>query len=88
MKKPFVLSLIAGLTPIVILTTIALTQLEPWGYYELGRIIVFVQAGYVILLIPTTITFFILRRRDIALGLLVSFGIGFFVALIALGMGL
>jgi len=74
--------------PIATFTAIALTQLEPWGYEDLGKKIVFVQAGYVILLLPTTIVLFILRKRDIALGLLISFGIGFFFSIITLGMGL
>ena len=87
-KKGFYLSLVAGLIPIVILTTIAMTQLGRYSYTELGGIIIFIQAGYVILLIPIMILLSILRKREIALGLLVSFGIGFFVALFVIGMGM
>jgi ribosomal protein L40E len=87
-KKGFYISLVAGLMPIVILATIAMTQLGKYSYTKLGGIIIFIQAGYVILLIPITILFSILRKREIASGLRVSFGIGFFVALFIIGMGM
>ena len=88
MKKRFFISLVGGLIPIVIFTTIAMTQLGRYSYTNLGGIIILIQAGYVILLLPTAILLFILRKREIALGLWVSFGIGFFVSLITFGMGL
>ncbi|MFH0769370.1 MAG: hypothetical protein V1932_07385 [Chloroflexota bacterium] len=88
MKKDFYLSLIAGLIPIVVLTTIAMTQLGRYSYTELGGIIIFIQAGYVILLLPFALIFLLLKKGTIAKGLLASFGIGFFVALIVIGMGL
>ncbi len=87
-KRNFFLSLLAGLIPVVILTTTALTQLGEYSYTRLGGIVIYIQAGYVFLLLLATIVAFILRKKDIAPGLLVSFIIGFFVSLLTFGMGL
>ena len=88
MKRSFFISLVGGLIPIAIFTVIAMTQLGRYSYTDFGKTVVFVQAGYVVLLIPAMIALFVLRKRDIGLGLLVSFCVGFFVSLITLGMGL
>ncbi len=88
MKKGFLISLVGGLTPIVVFTTIAMMQLGRYSYTKLGGMVIMVQAGYVILLLLITILFFILKKKDIALGLLVSFIIGFFVSIVTFGMGL
>jgi membrane-associated HD superfamily phosphohydrolase len=88
MKKGFLISLVGGLTPIVVFTTIAMMQLGKYSYTKLGEIVIMIQAGYVILLLLIAILSFILKKRDIALGLLVSFIIGFFVSIVTFGMGL
>ena len=87
--KSFFISLVGGLIPIVIFTTIAMTQyIGTCCYSTLGEIIVIIQLFYVILLLPITMLFFILRKKKIALGLLVSFVIGGFVAFCVLGKGI
>jgi hypothetical protein len=89
MKKSSLVSLIAGLLPIIILSVIALTQHGEYSYNKLGGlIVVMVQPAYVGLLLLAMIVFFILKKKDVAQGLLISFGIGFFVSIILLGMGL
>jgi len=87
MRGVFVRSFVVGMIPIIVLTTIALTQLGKFTYTELGRIMLIILAGYIVLLIPICILFFILRKKEIALGLLTSFGIGLFVTLFLAGMG-
>ena len=81
-------SLIVSLVPIIIFTIIAMTQLGKYSYTKLGGIIILIQAAYVVLLIPAIIVFLVMRKRAIASGLAISFGIGFFVTLIVFGMGL
>ena len=88
MKKEFFIALIASSIPGVILTIIAMTQLGKYSYTELGGIVIFIQATYVILLLLAMIVFFLLRKKKFALGLLASFAIGFFVTLLTFGMGL
>jgi hypothetical protein len=89
MKKAFLVSSGSGLLPILVLSFIALTQHGEYSYNKLGGIIVImVQPAYVGLLLLAMIVFFIVKKKDIALGLLVSFGIGVFISLIVLGMGL
>lgn len=88
MKRSSVISLVWGLVPIAIFTVIAMTQLGRYSYTDFGRAIVFIQGGYVLLLLVAAVILFILRKSEIALGLLVSFAIGFFVSIITLGMGL
>lgn len=81
-------SSILSFAPIVILTIIAMTQLGRYSYTKLGGMIVLAQAAYVALLIPAIIVLLVLRKRGIASGLAITFGIGFFVTLVVLGMGL
>ena len=81
-------SLILSLAPIVLLTIIALTQLGEYSYTRLGGVIVWTQAAYVVLLVPAIVVFLVLRKKEIASGLAITFGIGFFVTLVILGMGL
>ncbi len=88
MKNPFVVSLLVGLAPIFILTILALTQHGHYSYNQLGAIIIWIQVGYVLLLLPTGIILFALKKGKIASGLLTCFGIGLFVSLITFGMGL
>jgi len=88
MKKCFLVSLISSLTPIIIFTIIAITQLGEYSYTKLGGIVIMIQAGYTVLLLPVTTVFFILKKKDISLGLLVSFFIGLFALIITFGMGL
>jgi len=87
-RKEFFLALAGGLAPIVILTGIALSQLGEYSYTKLGVIAIYTQAGYVVLLLLAMIVLFVLRKQNLALGLLTSFGVGFFVAIITFGMGL
>jgi hypothetical protein len=61
-------SLIASSTLGIVLTILTLSQLGKYSYTELGRIFLFVQVGYVLLLIPAIIVFLILRKRDVAGG--------------------
>ncbi len=84
MKKGFLVSLIFGLIPTVVLTATVILQL---GNTRLGGMLFMFQAGYVLLLLLATILFFVLKKEDITKGLLVSFIIGFFVSLIRVGMG-
>ncbi len=84
MKKGLLVSLVAGLIPTVVLTTMAIMQLVNT---RLGGILILFQAGYALLLLLASILLFILKKKDIAKGLLVSFIIGFFVLLVRVGMG-
>jgi hypothetical protein len=89
MKKGLIVT--SGITflPIVILSILALTQHGEYSYNKLGGIIVIiVLPAYIGLLLLAMVILSILKKKDIALGLLVSFGIGFFVSIILLGMGL
>jgi hypothetical protein len=88
MGKQYFTSIIGALLPIIVLTTIAMTQLGKYSYTELGGRVVWIQAGYVVLSLPIAILLFIFRKKRVAQGLLVSFGVGFFVSILTLGMGL
>jgi hypothetical protein len=66
-----------------------LSQLGEYSYNELGgKIVVIVQPAYVGLLLLAMIVLFILKKKDIAQGLLVCFIIGICVSILLLGMGL
>jgi hypothetical protein len=89
MNKHFLISFCAGLLPVIILSILALSQLGEYSYNKLGGIIVvMVQPAYVGLLFLAMIISFILKKKNIALGFLTSFGVGFFFSIILLGMGL
>lgn len=80
-------SLTISLIPIIILTIIAMTQTGEYSSDGLGAIIVLAQVAYLILLIPAIITLLVLRKREIASGLAITFSIGLVVTIIILGMG-
>ncbi len=87
-RKEYFLALAGGLAPIVVLTGVALSQLGEYSYTKLGAMAIYIQAGYVVLLLLAMIALFMLRKQSLALGVLTSFGVGFFVAIITFGMGL
>ena len=87
MIRSFLISLVAGLIPIIVLFTMAIIQFVRYGYTRLVETILLIQIGYVILLIPIMIIFFVRRKNGIALGVLVSLVIGFFVAGATMFMG-
>ena len=89
MKKSFLFYFLVAVSPVIILTALALSQHGEYAYNKLGGIIVvMVQPAYVGLLLLAMIVSFILKKKTIAFGLLAAFGAGFFVSVIALGMGL
>jgi hypothetical protein len=88
MKHPFLLSLFGGLAPVILLAIAALTQHGHYSYNSLGGIFIFIEAGYVILLLPVSIILLLFKKKKVGFGLLACFGIGFFITLVSFGMGL
>jgi F0F1-type ATP synthase assembly protein I len=84
MKK----ALLISLSPIIVLPILALTQHGEYSYNRLGGVIIYVLAGYVVSLLLASVVLFILRKKEVAKGTLVSFGIGVFVSIVTFGMGL
>jgi hypothetical protein len=84
MKKGLFISIV----PTIVLPIIALTQHGEYAYNKIGGIIIYVLAGYVFSLLLASLVLFIIKKKEIAKGTLVSFGIGVFVSLVTFGMGL
>ena len=84
----FAKAFIVTLIPIVILTTITGFQAEGLGYSTLGYTTFNVLMLYIAILIPTFIVFLILRKKQIAAGIILSFGISLPIAFVLLIIGL
>ena len=72
----------------IVLTILTLSQRGEYSYTKLGGILLFVQGGYVLLLIPAIIVFLVLQKKEIAGGVAISFGIGFFATIVVTLMGI
>jgi hypothetical protein len=84
MKKGLTISLV----PIIVLPILALTQHGEYSYNNLGVVMIYVLAGYVMSLLFVSVVLLLIKKKETAKGTLVSFGIGVFVLLVTFGMGL
>ena len=58
------------------------------GNTKLGGILILYQVGYVLLLLVASILLFVLRKKDVAGGLLAGFAVGLFVLVVRVGIGI
>jgi len=72
-----IIAFFATLVPIIILTSIANTQQEMFGYTDLGQIIAWFQLICLISLVPIAFIFLKMRKGWITLGIAISFVFSF-----------
>ena len=80
-KIGLLVSFVAGLVPTAIVTAVGIVQHEDTS---LPGILTKYHVGYLLLLLFASIVLYVLRKRNVALGLLLSVAVG---ALVLIGMG-